>query len=53
MEIALVIAGFFFFFSDKHPRGNLNIGGDRALKHVRVQRTKERFYSVFSRVAEW
>lgn len=40
-------------FLDKHPRVNSEIDGDRAFKQVRVQHSEERFYSVFSRVAEW
>lgn len=43
----------FFLFFDKHPRGNLNTGGDRAFKQVRVHHTEETFYSVFSHAAEW
>lgn len=47
MEIALIIAGFFRQTSKRE------IGGDRAFGQVRVQHTEERFYSVFSLVAEW
>lgn len=50
VETALVNAGFFL---DKHPRVNSEIDGDRAFKQVRVQHTEDRFYSVFSHVAEW